>query len=204
MRFIEIYEAVLPRTIGILPGRFQPGHVGHKKAWEWMNQKFGDAYMATSDKVDPPRSPFNFAQKHKMLTHAGIPSDKVVQVKSPYRAQEIVGKFGPETVVVFGVSEKDMNEDPRFQFRPKKDGSPGYLQPYEKHKGNLQGQAKHAYVTTIPTFEFKVMGKPMMGATQLRALFPTLSHSEQAELIKDLYGSYDSDIHEIMSNGITQ
>jgi hypothetical protein len=191
------------KTVVIYPGRFQPPHIGHMKAWQWLNQKFGNAYIATSDKVEPPRSPFNFNEKQRLLQFAGVPVDHIVQVKNPYQAAEIVSKFDAEsTVLIFAISQKDMEEDPRFKFAPKKDGSPGYLQPYDKNQGDLRPLNQVGYVTTVPTFNFNVMGSPMRSATEFRANFAQANDSQQAQMIKDLYGKYDAGIHKLLKDRI--
>jgi len=190
-------------TVAIYPGRFQPPHIGHMKAWKYLKDKFGDAFVATSDKVDPPRSPFNFNEKKKLLMHAGVPAQNVVQVKNPYRADEIVKDFDPnKTVLVFAVSEKDMAEDPRFSFKPKKDGSPSYLQSYKENQADLKPLSTHAYVATVPTFKFNVMGEPMKSATEFRSNFSKANDSQQAKMIEDLYGKYSDDIHNLMREKI--
>lgn len=192
------------KKIGIMPGRFQPAHIGHMKAWQWLRSEFDDAYIATSDKVDPPRSPFNFQEKKSMFVHAGVPANRVIQVKNPYQASEIVSQFDPNnTVVIFGVSAKDMDEDPRFSFKPKKDGSPGFLQPYKPNIDKLKPVSTHAYVTTIPTFKFMVNGQPMRSATEFRANFAKADDSTQAKMITDLYGKYSDSIHKLMQEKIT-
>lgn len=191
------------KKIALMPGRFQPPHIGHMKAWRWLKENFDDAYIVTSNKVDPPRSPFNFEEKKRLFMFAGVNADHIVQVKNPYQAQEIVSKFDPNsTVVIFGVSEKDMAEDPRFQFKPKKDGSPGYLQSYKKNINQLEPLSKHGYVATVPTFKFKVLGKPMMSATEFRSNFARADESTQAKMIEGLYGDYDAGIHELMREKI--
>lgn len=191
------------KTVVIYPGRFQPPHIGHMQAWKWLKDKFGDAYIATSDKVEPPRSPFNFNEKQRLLQFAGVPVDHIVQVKNPYQAAEIVSKYDPEnTVLIFAISQKDMDEDPRFSFAPKKDGSPSYLQPYAKNQGSLQPLSKVGYVTTVPTFNFNVMGSPMRSATEFRANFARANDSQQAQMIKDLYGKYDAGIHQLLKDRI--
>jgi hypothetical protein len=191
------------KKIAILPGRFQPPHIGHMKSWQHLRQEFDDAYIATSDKVDPPRSPFNFNEKQSLFMHAGVPSNHIVQVKNPYRADEIVSKFDADnTVIIFGVSEKDMAEDPRFSFGPKKDGSASFLQPYKDNIGRLQPVSTHAYVATIPTYDFKVNGAPMRSATEFRANFAAADDASQAQMIKDLYGRYSDKIHKLMSDKI--
>lgn len=201
MKIFEVEQRM--QTLALYPGRFQPPHIGHMQAWQWLNNKFGRAFIVTSDKVDPPRSPFSFDEKRSLLMHAGVPSNAIVQVKNPYRADEIVSKYDPEnTVLVFAVSQKDMSEDPRFSFAPKKDGSPSYLQSYKENEHDLKPLSQHGYVTTVPTFKFNVLGKPMRSATEFRAEFAQADQDTQAAMIKDLYGSYDADIHQLMSGKI--
>lgn len=53
------------KTLVIYPGRFQPFHKGHAQVFQWLKNKFGDAYIATSDKVEAPKSPFNFKEKSR-------------------------------------------------------------------------------------------------------------------------------------------
>lgn len=191
------------KTVALMPGRFQPGHIGHMKAWQWLQQNFDDAYIVTSDKVDPPRSPFNFNEKKALFMHAGVPANKIIQVKNPYRAEEIVSKFDPnKTVLIFGVSQKDMTEDPRFNFAPKKDGSPGYLQPYKENMADLKPLTEHGYVAVVPTFKFTVLGKPMRSATEFRAEFSQANDSKQAKMIEGLYGKYSDKIHNLMREKI--
>jgi hypothetical protein len=198
-----IYENPGFTKLVLMPGRFQPPHIGHMKAWKHLNDKFGNAYIVTSDKVEPPRSPFTFQEKKRLFMFAGVPTDRIVQVKNPYRADEIVSKFDPEkTVLIFAVSEKDMSEDPRFSFAPKKDGSDSYLQPYKKNIANLQPITKHGYVATVPTFSFNVNGEPMRSATEFRSNFSKADDSTQARMIRDLYGDYDTGVHNLMREKI--
>lgn len=190
-------------TVGIISGRFQPPHIGHTQSWEWLNSQFDEAFVGTSNKIDPLRSPFNFAEKKAMLMRAGIPFNNIIKVANPYTATEIVGLFDPtNTVVVFAVSEKDMQDNPRFDFKPKKDGSAGYLQSYTKKIRNLKTSDKHAYVITLPTFEFVVAGVMMSSATQLRNRFARSDHAVQKQIITDLYGEYSTNIHDLMCEKI--
>lgn len=196
MRFRELTEAV-ENTLVIYPGRFHPFHIGHGKVYKYLAQKFDNVFIATSNKVDPAEgSPFTFDEKKKMMQHAGVPANAIVQVKNPYIANEITQNYDPETTaVIFAVSEKDMDTDPRFQFKPKKDGSPGYYQPMSKQ---LLPMAKHGHIMTVPTFDFKVLGEPMRSASEFRKNFASADIKTQAQMIVDLYGKYDKDIHRIM------
>jgi hypothetical protein len=189
--------------IAIYSGRFQPPHIGHLKVWQHLRSEFDDAFIATSDVVSPPRSPFNFLEKKTMFRHAGVPVNRIVQVRSPYLANEIVSRLDPKaTVVIFGVSEKDMHQDKRFSFAPKKDGSPSFLQSYEKNINELAPIGKHAYVTIVPTVSFNINGKKMTSATEFRANFSKANDSAQAQMIQDLYGKYSDKIHALMREKI--
>ena len=201
MRISDLFEAV-QNTVVIYPGRFHPFHKGHAAVYRWLSNKFNNVFIATSDKVDPPKSPFSFEEKKRMMMHAGVPANAIVQVKNPYIATEITDRFDPETTAaIFAVSEKDMAEDPRFQFKPKKDGSPSYYQPYGSEMESLN---KHGYIITTPTFNFTVLGEPMRSATEFRRDFASADLKTQAKMIKDLYGKYDTNIHKIMAAKITQ
>ena len=55
------------KTIAVYPGRFQPFHKGHAQVYKWLKSKFGNATIATSNKVEAPKSPFTFTEKKKMM-----------------------------------------------------------------------------------------------------------------------------------------
>ena len=199
---MRINEAIQEKIV-IYPGRFHPFHKGHAAVFKNLKQQYGKVFISTSDKVDPPKSPFTFAEKKQMMIHAGIPSSAIVQTKNPYQAVEITQNYDPEnTIVIFAVSEKDMAEDPRFSFRPKKDGSPSYFQPLGSN--TLMPLSKHGYITTVPTLDFNVLGEPMRSATQLRANFSKADSETQKQMITDWYGTYDVNVHNVMARKITE
>lgn len=182
--------------VAVYPGRFQPFHLGHARVYRWLAKNFSNTYIATSNSIDLDRKPFSFDDKKAMMVHAGVPEERIVRVKSPYRPEEITSQFDPNrTVLVFAISEKDMKEDPRFSFEPKKDGTPSYFQPLTKNPKRMRD---HAYVVTVPTFEFQVLGKTITSASEIRELFKTSDYNTQQQIIKDLYGEYNSDIHQLM------
>jgi len=195
------------KTLVVYPGRFQPFHKGHAQVYKWLKSKFGDAVIATSDKVEAPKSPFNFKEKVKMMTLAGVPSNAIKQVANPYIAREILKDYDPKTtVLVFAVSQKDMEEDPRFSFKPTKSGKPGYLQPYAGNEKKLQPfgdtMMPKGYVIVTPTFTFDVLGKPATSASELRKQFVSLDNTKQKEFVKDLFGKYDASVHKLMKEKI--
>jgi hypothetical protein len=195
------------KVLAIYPGRFQPWHRGHYQVYQWLRSKFGDAVIATSNKVEAPKSPFNFEEKKRMMVLAGVPSKKIKHVTNPYVSSEILKEYDPKTtVLVFAVSQKDMDEDPRFSFKNTKSGKPGYLQPYNGNEKHLKpfgdASAPKGYVIVTPTFTFNVLGKPATSASELRKQFVSLDNSKQKEFIKDLFGTYDAAIHKLMDKKI--
>jgi len=152
--------------------------------------------------MEPPKSPFSFHEKAQMMQAAGVPANAIKQVKMPYRPLEIQEMYDEkDTIIMFAVSEKDMEEDPRFAFKPLKDGSPSYFQPAGK---NMKTMDKHGYIITVPTLQFTVLGQPMKSASEFRANFGKADYETQKKMITDLYGKYDPKVHNIMSNKITE
>ena len=191
-------------TVVIYPGRFHPFHKGHKSVYDTLVKRFGKdrVYIATSNKVDPPKSPFTFDEKRAMMALTGVDPSRVVQVKNPYQATEITDNYDPQnTIALFAVSDKDMAEDPRFSFKPRKDGQPSYYQPAQK---DMVGFDKHAYIVTIPTLQFNVLGEPMRSATEFRANFARADDEKQKSMITDLFGRYDPNVHRTMAQKIVE
>lgn len=164
--------------------------------------KSSPVYIATSNKVEPPKSPFNFEEKSYMMELTGVPSRAIVQCKQPYKAEEITANYDPaKTVLVFAVSEKDMAEDPRFAFKPLKDGRPSYFQRFDPH-GQLAGFDKHGYVTTVPTVNFNVLGKPVKSASEIRALYASADEQQRKQIVESLYGKFDAGAYNILNKGL--
>jgi hypothetical protein len=196
----DLFESEGKQVKVIYPGRFQPPHKGHAQVYTHLCQKFGvdNVYIVTSDKVAMPKSPFNFAEKAKMWALTGVNTDRVLMDPQPYRATEVVAQWDPaNTILLFAVSEKDMAEDPRFSFKPKKDGSPSYFQQFTDLK-QCQSLDKHAYMMTVPTFNFTVLGQPANSASQIREQFAGADLATQRKIVTDLFGKFDNNVFNIM------
>lgn len=189
----------------IYPGRFHPFHTGHKSVYNYLSTKFGgnDVYITTTGVVELPKSPFSFDEKKEMMMATGIPANKILNVKNNYNLQSVSNQI-PINIerdsIIFAVSQKDMAEDPRFKSFVKKDGSPSYLQPMPKNESKLEPAIKHGYLITVPTTDFTVLGSPARSASQLRSQYSTLTPEQQKLFIMDLFGSYNSKIHNILNN----
>jgi hypothetical protein len=133
-----------PQLVVLYPGRFQPFHLGHGEVFQSLQSKFGrdNVYIATSNKVELPKSPFNFSDKTVFMNAAGIPSDRIIEVTNPYKLPE--PQFNPaNTIFIAAVGAPD-----RDRLRPdsvKKDGTPGYFKSFES-LDKCTTADKHGYV----------------------------------------------------------
>ena len=85
-------DSTIQKVVVVYSGRFQPFHEGHYKTYKHLVDQFGkdNVYIGTSNKVDLPKSPFNFKEKQKIMnTMFGISASRVVQIKNPYTPTEI-------------------------------------------------------------------------------------------------------------------
>jgi hypothetical protein len=177
-------------TVVIMPGGFHPFHPGHLALYQSAQRVFPDAEVyvaATNDKSDRP---FDISEKQKIAYAAGVEPGHFVQVKSPFRAEEIASRYNPKRdVLIFVRSEKDANTQPQAG-GTKKDGSASYLQPLLGAK-QLEPFAQHAYMAYLPTVEFGPGA--FTSASQIRAAWPKLTPKRRMALIMSLYPSTQQD-----------
>ena len=170
-------------TIVVMPGGFHPFHAGHAALYNSARRAFPDAEVFVAATNDTSTRPFPFAVKEKLAKLAGVEPGHFVQVKSPFRAEEITSQFNPDVdSLIFVRSEKDKTKPPQAGGN-KKDGSPAYLQPLLSAK-RLEPFGKHAYMAYLPTVEF---GPGMTSATEIRTAWPTLNEKRKTALVMSLY-----------------
>ena len=170
-------------TVVIIPGGFHPFHAGHLALIQSAQRAFpdGEVYVAATN--DTSARPFPFSVKEKLAKLAGVESGHFIQVKSPFRAEEITSRFDPKTDnLIFVRSEKDADKPPQAG-GIKRDGSAAYLQPLLGAK-KLEPFSKHAYMAYLPTVEF---GPGMTSATEIRTAWPTLNEKRKTALVMSLY-----------------
>lgn len=170
------------KKIVVLPGGYHPYHAGHYSLYKAAEEKFPDADIYLAATNDTKTRPFPFEIKKKLAQLAGVNPDQFVQVKSPFKAEEITQKYDPERdVLIFVRSEKDRSEQPK-PGGTKKDGTPSYFQPYETD--NLESFNKHAYIDYLPTIEF---GPGIKSATEIRNSWPRLNDKQKLAMVMSLY-----------------
>lgn len=171
------------KVLVIYPGGFHPFHLGHASVYQHLMQNFpgADVYVAATDSTT--ERPFQFNDKKFLASVSGVPSNRFVKVKSPYKAPEITQAYdADDTVLIFAASEKDRD---RFSFEPKKDGSPSYFQPYTGK--DLEPFSQHGYIYITPKLDFKILGKTVDSASKIRMMYANADDEQRQKIARDLY-----------------
>ena len=176
--------AEMDKVVVVYSGRFQPFHKGHYATYENLIRKFGkdSVYIGTSNVTDSKKSPFNFKEKKAiMMQMFGIPSSKIINVKNPYRPEEILNKFDSDTTgLIVVVGEKDQNRL-----------SGNYFTPY---KGKVeQGYLDKGYVYASPA-----QSNPISG-TDVRYWLSAGSEEERKKNFTKAYPKFDSQIFKLIT-----
>jgi len=170
------------KKLVIIPGGFHPFHAGHKALYDAARDTFPSADVYVAATADTSTRPFPFEVKKKLARIAGIDGHRFIQVKSPFRAEEITQHYDPaNTVLIFARSEKDRDQQPRAG-GVKKDGTQAYLQPFKRN--GLEPMNQHGYMVYLPTVQF---GPGMTSATEIRAKWPGMDQEQKINLVQQLY-----------------
>ncbi len=173
---IKEQETTITKTVVVYPGRFQPMGKHHAQVYKQLVRKFGEVWVATSNKVDIPKSPFNFNEKKKIINSHGIKN--VAQVKNPYKAEEILKKYDPKTTsVIFAVGKKDQQRLSGRFFRP--------------WKGKAEvGYREGAYTIIAPHVKLNVPGEGEMSGTAIRKVLGNkeTDSNKKKKIFKGIFG----------------
>jgi Zn finger protein HypA/HybF involved in hydrogenase expression len=186
-------ENPIKKTVVIYVGRFQPMHKGHAGTYQHLVKKFGkdNVFVGTSDKVERPKSPFNFKEKVKIMTTMfGIPKSKIHKVKNPYKPTEILKKFDEETTAfVTVVGEKDKNR--------LGSGKGRYFQPY---KGEPSvGYRDGGYVYAAPQ-----SGGGISGTETRNGLSVGSDEQKKNFFKKRAYGKFNATIFKMITDKLDE
>lgn len=197
----HIDESAQPKLVVLYPGRFQPFHLGHCDVFNTLSAKFGrdNVYISTSNKTEAGRSPFSFADKMIFMIAAGIPVDRILEVKSPYKLPEQFDAENTILIDVVGAPDAD-------RLRPgtyKKDGQPGYYQKFESID-KCETADKHGYVLIAAERKktVTIAGKTYDAShgTEVRKLWNSIRNKPQqrAEFVTQMFGSPDPEIARLL------
>lgn len=190
-----------PQLVVLYPGRFQPFHLGHKEVFASLQNKFGrdSVFIATSNKTELPKSPFNFSDKTVFMNAAGISSDRILEVASPYKLPE---QFNPENtifIVAVGAPDKDRLKPDSV----KKDGNPSYFKTFT-NLSECNTADKHGYVIIAEerhkVIEVNGQKIDVSHGTQSRAAWNAVRNDpkQRSQFLLQMYGRDDPELGRIL------
>ena len=182
-------KSPIKNIVVVYVGRFQPMHKGHHQVYEHLVKKFGknNVFVGTSNKVQRPKSPFNFKEKREIMTTMfGIPRNKIVEVKNPYAPTEVLKKFNEEeTAFVTVVGKKDASRLGGKYF-DKWDGKPTH------------GYKEKGYIYVSPAFG-------NISGTETRNGLSVGSEEQRKSFFKDrAYGKYNEKIFRMITDKLNE
>lgn len=191
-----------PQLVVLYPGRFQPFHLGHAAVFRDLQRQFGrdNVFIATSNKVELPKSPFNFSDKTVFMNAAGVPSDRIIEVTNPYKLPE--PQFNPANSIFIAV----VGSPDRDRLRPdtlKKDGSPGYFKTFES-LDKCTTADKHGYVKVEDERQKVIIinGKQVdvSHGTPARAVWNAVRNNPKlrSEYLLQMYGRDDAELGRVL------
>lgn len=197
----------------IYPGRFQPMLSHHAEVFKQLQTQFPDAdlYIGTSDKVELPKSPFNFKEKQQIAAAHGIPADRVLAVTRTYHQEDYAKYFDPaKTTIIFAVGEKDLDRFPFNNVDPntgldmtvRGEAKPKYFQKINTLKASPKPMSERGYITLAPTIK---IGDEVASASAFRDALKAAPDAESAKQIyTKQFGTYNDQVFNLIYNKIAR
>lgn len=189
-------EEYTANIVGIYAGRFQPMGKHHVKTYRTIESIFGkgNAFIATSDKIENPKSPLSFKEKEMIFKKHGIRN--YVKVKNPYKGEDYFGilpsKFKAEnTALVFVVGKKD-GERLSSKYFTKVSSS-------DVKSGKLKPSIDTLYWMEAPHISIKIPKFGEMSGTTIRhALSSDAPRAIKEDIFEDVFGWWDESIYNLI------
>ena len=200
------------KKVVIYPGRFQPMLSHHAEVFKQLKSQFPDAeiYVGTSDKVDAPKSPFNFKEKQAIATAHGVPADHVLMAARPYHKDDYAKYFDENnTIIIFAVGEKDLDRFPfgnvdaktGLDMTVKGEARPKYYQKINTLQADPRPMSDRGYITLAPTI---MTGDEIASASAFRqALIDAPDESAAKQVFQKQFGNYDDKIFKLIYSKVT-
>ena len=200
------------KKVIIYPGRFQPMLSHHAEVFKQLSSQFPDAdiYVGTSDKVEAPKSPFNFKEKQLIAQAHGVPADKVLMAGRPYHKDDYAKYFDENnTIIIFAVGEKDLDRFPfgnvdsetGLDMTVKGEPRPKYYQKIDTLQSDPRPMAERGYITLAPTI---MTGDEVASASAFRQALIDAPDQEAAKAVfQKQFGNYDEKIFNLIYSKVT-
>jgi phosphopantetheine adenylyltransferase len=171
------------KTVVVYAGGFQPFHQGHLSSYQQAKRVFPDADFYVAASADTKQRPIPYEEKKFLATQAGVDPEDFPNliVKSPLNPKEILSKYNPqEDRFILVRSERDP------MTYTKKDGTPGYYQPFVS-MDKLLPFSKQGYVFVTNKEDFNLGDQVVYSGTQVRDMYANADEKTRINIVKQLY-----------------
>jgi hypothetical protein len=156
-------------------------------------------YIATSNKTELPKSPFNFTDKSILMHAAGIPGDRILEVASPYK---LPAQFdAANTIFIAAIGAPDVQRLAPDSI--KKDGTEGYFKTFKSIKECATAD-KHGYVIVAEERHkvINIAGQQIdvSHGTQTREAWNLVRDNpkQRSEFLLQMYGRDDAELGRVL------
>ena len=203
MFITELFESRASKILVTYPGRFQPFHMGHKEVFDKLSAQFGrdSVYIVTSNKTNASDSPFNFSDKVQLMTAAGVPADRIIEVSNTYNIPPQFESQKNELIFITAVGAPDAKR--LAPDTTKKDGNPSYFKSWQGFDSAVTAD-QHGYVVVMPEEQKSIkIGNQTFDVshgTDNRNLWKSISRNakKRTEYLVQMYGRADPSIAKIL------
>lgn len=197
-----VEEANQAQLVVVFGGRFQPFHHGHHQVFAKLQNTFGrdNVYISTANNLTDPKTVWNFSDRVKFMTAAGVPVDRIIEQASPLK---LAPQFDPaSTIFVLARGAKDAAKIGVGS--TKQNGSPSYFQWF-KSVAQCETADKHGYIIPMKEeedlYQTKGLGtKSLSRGTDVRAVWNQVRNdpTERARLLTHLFRRNDPELGRLM------
>ena len=200
------------KKVVIYPGRFQPMLPHHAAVYKKLQATFSDAdvYVATSDKVEGTKSPFNFKEKAEIMQQLhDIPSDKILLAPQPYLVDSFKQFDLENTMVIFAVGEKDterfpmknVDEKTGLDMTVRGEPRPKYYQMINTLKQHpALPMSERGYIYVAPNID---TDGEVASASAFRKAFTSVEDEQgQKAVFEKYFGEFNNNIFNLFKNKI--
>jgi len=209
----------MKRTIAVYPGRFNIFTPGHLESYKELVSVFGaeNTFIMTRDGLTSDNL-FTYNEKRAMMLAAGVSRESTVKLDEGWVVGDVVYRkpdtpFRPwnflshcfdlqNTVVVYGISQKDLQPGSRFAKTTNRNGTPSYYQPYNAQTATpMTDGEEHAYVYGMKTYSFD-LPPCITGAKSASEVRDFIKHNPFMldVIVSRLYSQNQTEIFEILKN----
>ncbi len=184
----------------------------HAEVYKQLKSQFPDAevYVGTSDKVEAPKSPFNFKEKQAIAAAHGVPADHVLMAARPYHKDDYAKYFDENnTIIIFAVGEKDLDRFPfgnvdaktGLDMTVKGEARPKYYQKINTLQTDPRPMSDRGYITLAPTI---MTGDEVASASAFRqALIDAPDETAAKQVFQKQFSNYDDKIFKLIYSKVT-